>query len=83
MMPLLAAPVLAGAFLVFLSALTELTMSSVLSSVSTKTIGLAIFNLQQAGEYGAAAAVSAVILLLMAAAGGFYFLISSCHAGRR
>jgi iron(III) transport system permease protein len=83
MMPLLAAPVLAGTFLVFLSALTELTMSSVLSSVSTKTIGLAIFNLQQAGEYGAAAAVSAVILLLMAAAGGFYFLISSCHAGRR
>lgn len=82
MMPLLAAPVFFGAFLVFLSALTELTMSSVLSSVSTRTIGLVIFNLQQAGEYGAAAALSAVILVLMAGAGGLYFLLSFYHAGR-
>lgn len=63
--PQLAAPALAGSFFIFLSAFTELTMSSVMSSASTKTIGLAIFNLQQAGDYSLAAAVSAVILAVI------------------
>lgn len=63
--PQLAAPALAGSFFIFLSAFTELTMSSVMSSASTKTIGLAIFNLQQAGDYSLAAAVSSVILAVM------------------
>lgn len=76
MLPVLAAPMFSGTFLIFLSALTELTMSSILSSVSTKTLGLAIFNLQQAGEYGAAAAVSAVILFLMAGTCALYRLLS-------
>lgn len=60
--PQLAIPALSGSFFIFLSAFTELTMSSVMASADTKTIGLAIFNLQQAGDYSLAAAVSAVIL---------------------
>lgn len=50
---------------IFLSAFTELTMSSVMASTDTKTIGLTIFNLQQAGDYSLAAAVSSVILIVM------------------
>lgn len=60
--PQLLAPALTGSFFIFLSAVTELTLSSVMASANTKTIGLAIFNLQQAGDYGLSAAVSSVIL---------------------
>ncbi len=63
--PQLLRPALAGSFFIFLGAFTELTMSSVMASADTKTIGLAIFNLQQAGDYSLAAAVSAVILGVM------------------
>lgn len=63
--PQLALPALSGSFFIFLSAVTELTMSSVMASANTKTIGLTIFNLQQAGDYSLAAAVSAVILAFM------------------
>lgn len=63
--PQLALPALSGAFFIFLSAFTELTMSSVMASTNTRTIGLTIFNLQQAGDYSLAAAVSAVILAVM------------------
>ena len=40
-------------------------MSSVMASTDTRTIGLTIFNLQQAGDYSLAAAVSSVILAIM------------------
>ena len=63
--PQLAWPALSGSFFIFLSAFTELTMSSVMASTDTKTIGLTIFNLQQAGDYSLAAAVSSVILIVM------------------
>ena len=63
--PQLALPALSGSFFIFLSAMTELTMSSVMASAGTRTIGLTIFNLQQAGDYSLAAAVSAVILAFM------------------
>ena len=66
--PQLLVPALTGSFFIFLSAFTELTMSSVMASANTKTIGLAIFNLEQAGDYSLAAAVSAVILGVMMAA---------------
>lgn len=64
--PQLVAPALSGAFFIFLSAFTELTMSSVMSSASTKTIGLAIFNLQQGGDYNLAAAVSIILIIIIA-----------------
>lgn len=63
--PQLAWPALSGSFFIFLSAFTELTMSSVMASTDTKTIGLTIFNLQQAGDYSLAAAVSSFILVVM------------------
>lgn len=63
--PQLAWPALSGSFFIFLSAFMELTMSSVMASTDTKTIGLTIFNLQQAGDYSLAAAVSSVILVVM------------------
>lgn len=75
LVPQLAAPALSGAFFMFLSALTELTMSSVMSSADTKTIGLAIFNLQQGGDYSLAAALSAVILFAMAAVFAIHLLL--------
>lgn len=80
MLPLLAAPVLSSAFFIFISSLTELTLSSIMSSYSTKTIGLAIFNLQQSGDYGLAAAFSSVILLFIAAGYAGWLV---CHAAER
>lgn len=70
LIPQLLRPALAGSFFIFLGAFTELTMSSVMASADTKTVGLAIFNLQQAGDYSLAAAVSAVILGVMILAYG-------------
>lgn len=60
-------PVLAGSFLIFVSSLTELTLSSMLASAGTKTIGLSVFNFQQSGDYHLAAAMSAVIVVLILA----------------
>ncbi len=62
----------AGALLVILSAFSELTISVLLWSQGNETIGVMIFNLEQAGELGAAAALSTlavlVTLLLLGAA---------------
>lgn len=65
--PLIMRPVLAGSFLIFVSSLTELTLSSMLASAGTKTIGLSVFNFQQSGDYHLAAAMSAVIVVLILA----------------
>ena len=54
-----------SAFLIFVSSLTELTLSSMLASAGTKTIGLTIFNLQQGGDYSLSAAMSAVIVFIV------------------
>lgn len=82
-MPQIAIPALAGTFFIFLSALTELTMSSIMASASTKTIGLQIFNLQQAGDYSLAAALSAVIVLFMGIIYGLQKLIRLLLARRK
>ncbi len=65
--PLLSGPVLSGAFMIFVPALTELTLSSMLAAAGTKTIGLTIFNYQQAGDYSLAAAMSSVVVALVLA----------------
>lgn len=65
LLPLLIRPILASAFLIFVSALTELTLSSILASANTQTIGLSIFNLQQAGDYNFSIAFSSVIVLAL------------------
>ena len=71
-LPALAPGLAAGALLVFLAAFSELTVSALLWSEGNETVGVMIFNLEQAGEFSAAAALSviavAVTLLLLAAA---------------
>ena len=67
LIPMLIRPVLANTFIIFVSALTELTLSSMLAAAGTRTIGLMIFNFQQAGDYNLAAAMSAVIVLFVLA----------------
>ncbi|TQQ84412.1 iron ABC transporter permease [Peptacetobacter hominis] len=63
--PLIAKPVLASSFLIFVSSCSELTLSSILASAGTKTIGLTIFNLKQSGDYNLAAAMSSVIVIFV------------------
>lgn len=65
LIPLLTGPVLSSTFIIFVSALTELTLSSMLASAGTRTIGLMIFNFQQAGDYNLASAMSAIIVILV------------------
>ena len=60
--PMIAKPVLSSSFLIFVSSMTELTLSSMLASAGTKTIGLTIFNLQQGGDYSLATAMSSVLV---------------------
>ncbi|TFD96619.1 iron ABC transporter permease [Jeotgalibacillus sp. R-1-5s-1] len=60
--PLLLPGMLSGAFLVFLTALTELTVSSLLWSSGSETIGLVIFNFEQAGYSTYSTAFSTVIV---------------------
>jgi iron(III) transport system permease protein len=65
LIPLILPGVLSGAFLVFLTALTELTVSSLLWSSGSETIGLVIFNFEQAGYTTHSTAFSTIILLLI------------------
>lgn len=51
----------AGALLVLLTAVRELTISALLLAPNAQTLGVAIFNLQQAGSYGSAAALSVAV----------------------
>lgn len=74
MIPLLSKQVLSSAFLIFMAALTELTLSSMLAAAGTKTIGLTVFNYQQAGNYNLSAAMSSVIVFMILMG----FLMSKC-----
>jgi iron(III) transport system permease protein len=65
LLPLILPGLLSGAFLVFLTALTELTVSSLLWSSGSETIGLVIFNFEQAGNTTYSTAFSTIIVLLI------------------
>ncbi len=59
------APALAGAWaLVFVMALHEVTMSSLLYGPDSVTLAVAVLNLQQLGDVGATAALSVVVTLV-------------------
>lgn len=62
--PLLLPTVTAGAMLVVLLALNELTISALLWSSGSETIGVAVFNLEQGGETAAASAIGIVSVLV-------------------
>ena len=57
----------AGAILVFLTAVNELTVSALLWSSGTETLGVVIFNLEDSGETVMASAVAMSIVGLIVA----------------
>lgn len=62
LLPLLFPGMLSGAFLVMLTAFTELTVSSLLFSSGSETVGVVMFNFEQAGYTTYSAALSGVIV---------------------
>ncbi len=70
--PLLAPAAVAGAILVFLTALNELTLSILLWSSGNETLGVVVFSLEQGGDNLSAAAlavlaiVATILLMLLA-----------------
>ncbi len=66
-LPLLAPALGAGAILVMLLAVNEVTVSALLHGPGSQTLGVLVFNLQDSGSSALAAAVSCLALLLMAA----------------
>lgn len=57
-------PALAGMVLVALTAVRELTISVLLASPGNRTLGVVIFDLQQAGSYSIAAALSLLVAIV-------------------
>lgn len=65
-LPLLAPAAFAGALLVFLSAVNELTVSALLWSAGKETLGVMIFNLDESGDKVQASALSVLVVALVA-----------------
>jgi iron(III) transport system permease protein len=65
--PLAAPAAAAGAILVFLTAFNELTVSALLWSSGTETLGVVIFNLDDSGETAMASALAMTIVLVVMA----------------
>lgn len=75
-LPLVLTPVLAGAALVFFTAVRELTISSLLVSPGTQTLGVVIFNLQDAGAFGSSQALALLVATAsLLGAGGALFAL--------
>lgn len=66
--PLVAPASVAGGLLVFLSAFNELTVSALLWSAGTETMGVVLYNLEDGGYATLAAAVAIVSVVVIAAA---------------
>ena len=64
-LPLAAPSAAAGAILVFLTAVNELTVSALLWSSGTETLGVVIYNLEDSGETVMASALAMSIVLLI------------------
>lgn len=65
LLPMLAPTVAVATLLVFLSAVSEISLSALLAGSGTETVGWLIFGLEQAGTGQQAAALSVVLLLLL------------------
>ncbi|WP_286085936.1 iron ABC transporter permease [Brevibacillus sp. NSP2.1] len=72
LLPLYAPGMATGLFLVFLTAFTELTISSLLWTSGSETIGVVIFSFEQAGSttYSTALSTVIVVAILLALAAG-------------
>lgn len=64
-LPLTAPAAAAGAILVFLTAVNELTVSALLWAAGTETLGVVIFNLEDSGETVMASALATSIVFLV------------------
>ncbi|WP_340082208.1 iron ABC transporter permease [Terribacillus sp. FSL K6-0262] len=73
-LPLILPGVLSGALLVFLTSLTELTVSSMLWSSGAETVGVIIFSFEQAGYSTYSTAFSSLIVLAILI-GGIAYLV--------
>lgn len=73
LLPLLFPGILGGALLVFLMALTELTVSSLLWSSGSETVGVVIFGYEQAG-YSTYSTAFSTVLVLGILLGGMLFM---------
>ncbi|OQY29996.1 MAG: hypothetical protein B6244_01680 [Candidatus Cloacimonetes bacterium 4572_55] len=60
--PLIRPGLIAGWFLIFMPTLRELNMSIMLAGPETKTLGVAVYEMQDAGYYQISAALAVVIL---------------------
>ncbi|MEI4472793.1 ABC transporter permease [Frigidibacter sp. MR17.24] len=76
-LPLAAPSAAAGAILVFLTAVNELTVSALLWASGTETLGVVIFNLEDSGETVMASALAMSIVCLIVA------LMAAVQAGAR
>lgn len=65
-LPLLGPSAFAGALLVFLTAVNELTVSALLWGAGTETLGVVIFNLDESGNKVLASAVSVLVVCMVA-----------------
>ena len=76
--PLLAPAAMAGAILVFLTALSELTVSALLWSSQNETLGVLVFAFEQGGDstHAAAVAMMTVVVTLL-------LMLSMAAMGRR
>ncbi|MDY6065709.1 MAG: iron ABC transporter permease [Finegoldia sp.] len=77
-LPLIYRYILTSSLLIFVYSLTELSLSSILLGPFTKTIGLLIFNLQQAGDYNLAYAISTIVLIVLLF---MYLIMEKINAG--
>lgn len=75
LLPLLLPGLIGGGLLVFLTALTELTVSALLYSSGSQTIGVAIFGFEQAGNTLYSTALSSLIVFLIFAGAGLLGLM--------
>lgn len=75
LLPLLLPGILTGGMLVFLTALTELTVSALLYSSGSQTIGVTIFGFEQAGDTLYSTALSSLIVALIAVGGACMLLV--------
>lgn len=62
--PLVAPAAVAGALLIFLTAFNELTVSALLWSSGTETLGVVVFSFEQGGDSTYASALAAVTVLV-------------------
>lgn len=62
--PLVAPAAIAGGLLIFMTALSELTVSALLWASGSETIGVVIFSFEQDGDSKYAAALSAIIVAI-------------------